>query len=385
MPELDDTQPHSPRRAKQPASSTQEAAAYSPDDDLEPGGPGCLVWSLVLLVVAVFAVVIVIFAALAGWSSGQQVVRAGATATQERFNAEQCARLESEVRSGNTVLLQVRMESLLTQTPPVPCVIPYIPTATALYFEVLPTATDTPTATATLTPTTDVTATPTTEVVATTDSAFNTESLLQEAQAYIQSNAWEDAISTLDAIISIDPTFRPAVVEDLLYRALTERALQLYRNGENLARAIVLTDRAEAIRPVGELGFERTVAQLWLDAQRALNINFPEAIRLLRQVVQFSPDYMNGEAGRQLYRQTIAYADALAAGNEPCMAVVQYDAAIALRGADAETTGKRNTAQTACLQLTTAPGVVTTQEVGQPTADSGGAPPTATIAPVGQQ
>src|SRR5690606_12540845 len=86
----------------------------------------------------------------------------------------------------------------------------------------------------------------TTEILAPTSaSGFDLDALLVEAQTFISQGNYIDAISTLDALVAIDPTFQRETVNGLLYNSLTQRASRLYQTeGGSLAEAILLTDRA---------------------------------------------------------------------------------------------------------------------------------------------
>ncbi len=336
MPSPDETQER-PAFRNRPAPSTKVATQ---EIRIHEEGPGCTVWALVGSMVVIFALIVLVLAVLAGWTSGQQTAQVNATGTQSYLNAEQCAQLEGEVQAGNTIRLQASMNYLLEQTPAVSCVGPYIPTATALYLTSPPTQpsplatsappTDTPTIPPTPSPTLAVTA-ESTEVVTPSDSGYDLDALMESAQAAVGVSDWNEAIGALDAIMAIDPDYRPGVVERMMFDALTQQALQLYRSGEQLAEAIVLTDRAEEMGDIGELNFERIVARLYLDAGRNINVNPSEAIRLLQQIYNLAPNYRNGEVARELYRQRVVYGDALAQGGDPCAAITQYENALGLQ------------------------------------------------------
>lgn len=343
---LDDTQPTRPVNLPKDATQPKPPRPVQPPpmqgshppnqyQEEESSGPGCIVWGIVGLFSIVLAVVVVAFSSLTGWSQGLQVAQAGATATQQSQIQTQCEFIPVAIESGSTDLLQTRLEFLLTQTPMVDCLITYVPSATAIYLNSLPTNTPTSTQTPTLTPTVEPsitptgapTATPTTEA---TDnpSGFDLDALLGEAQAQIEEQAWLDAVDTLDAIIAIDPTFRKGLVEQLLYQALTSQAQIYYRSGDRLAEAIILTDRAEEFGDVGELNYERFLAGLYLDGVRNLDLNNRRAVQLFTQIVvqQGLPNYQN--SGTLLVDAYEGYGDDLAAGGDYCGAVTQYDAGL---------------------------------------------------------
>lgn len=341
-------------------SGSQPMPGYDEYDDPEdagPGGPGCLIWGLMLGFTLLFGVFLVALAALFGWTDGLQVAQGNATATRSADIAVQCERIGVDMANGRMGLVEARLADIMQVTPLVDCVPLYVPTATALYFNSLPTAT--PTVTATPSPTQTPTATQVIQQVAptvpaapaATESPFDLPSLLAEARGLIQTGENIEAIDTLEAIRALDPNFQKNAVDTLLFDALTSEALDLFRSGQSLAEAILLTDRARAYGDVGELNFEANVAQLYLDAQSFRGINYSEAIRLLNRVISFSPNYL--DARTQLFNEYVAYGDALAAGFEHCRALEQYNAALQLQPAPNVTT-KRDQATINCP--TTQPG-----------------------------
>lgn len=287
----------------------------TPPDDEDDGSPGCLVWSLVMLVSLGLGLGVVMLAGLAGWSDGITVARANATATRDADINVQCQRIQLDLSTGNLGLVQRRFDDLMVVTPAPDCIAEYAPTATAVYLESLPTVTPTPTPTLPPSPTPTPEATEEAPIVqptqADTVSGFNLEGLLQEARDFIEERDYRNAIDTLDAISAIDATFQKSVIDSLLFSALTTEARNLYRSGTKLAEANLLVTRAEEFGDVGELNYERFIAQLYLEAQAYRNVNYPLAIRTLQQIVvtQGLTNYLDAQA--QLINQHIRYADAL--------------------------------------------------------------------------
>ncbi|MGB1289134.1 MAG: hypothetical protein ACPG7F_21550, partial [Aggregatilineales bacterium] len=142
---------------------------------------------------------------------------------------------------------------------------------------------------------------------------------------------------------------------------------------------ILLTNQAERYGDVGELNFERAVAQSYLTAQTALDVDYSRAIQNLLTVISQAPNYRN--AATQLYDQYEKYGDALAIGGAACDALIQYNAAIALRSQNpAALTTKRDDAERAC-QGTSAP-VAATPAPGE-AAPEQPAPTSEGVAPIG--
>lgn len=345
MPNLDDTQPRLPA-----AFPDRPTHFITPDEDNADDGPGCLVWSVVFGFMLLLALGVVGLAGLAGWNEGLRVAIGNATATQSSEIVAQCARIPQDLASGSFGLAQRRFESLGAFTPPPPCVAQLAPTATAAYLASLPTNTPTPTPTLlpSSTPTPEVTQEPSTPFP-TSASGFDLNKLLAEAQQLLSAGKFNEAIDTLDALAAIDHTFETVTVDRLLYQALTSEARNLFRSGQNLAQAILLTNRAEQYGNVGDLSYERYIAELYLQAQIYRDVNFAQAIRLLTQIVyqQDLTNYMGGEALRQLNNQTVKYADLLAQNGDYCGAQAQYDSALSMFP-NTDVSNKRAAAAAAC-------------------------------------
>lgn len=387
MQAMDDTQPNRP--IDFPARPTHFIAI---EDEEDNDSPGCLVWAGVFLFTLLLAGGVVFMAGFAGWNEGLRVAVNNATATQNSDILTQCERIPQDLQNGNLGLAERRFESLNVFAPPPPCVAQYAPTATAVYLQSLPTPTPTPTETPTPTPTevvVEVTqaiqiAEPT--PISTSASGFNLSALLAEAQQFIAEGKFNEAVDTLEAIAAVDATFETSTVDRLLYQALTSDARNLFRSGRNLAQAVLLTNRAEQYGDVGELGYERYIAELYLQAQIYRDVNFPQAIRLLTQIVyqQGLTNYMGGEALRQLNTQTVKYADSLALSGDYCAAQAQYDSSLAMFQ-NLEVSNKRAAVATSCSAgltgTTGAGGIVATTDPNSP---SPTADPNAP-APIGQR
>lgn len=386
MVSMDDTQPNKPVQFRQPEQPRYSQPDY-PDED---GGPGCLVWGVMGVFSLGLAVIVVLLAAFAGWSDGLRVAQGNATATRSADIISQCSFIAQDILSNNTGLVQRRLEDLLVVTPAPDCVSLYVPTATALYINNLPTATPSPTSTipptATL-PAAETLAAPP-EVTAQTGATleFDPAPLLLDAQNQIASGDYKSAVASLEAIVAIDANYQKATVDGLLYQALTAEATSLYRTGGNLAEAILLTNRAEEYGNVGDLNFERSVASLYLDAQAAKNINYPIAIQLLSQVKNLAGDY-RGTNG-QLFDQYVKYGDTYSLSGDYCNAQRQYDSAWSMQQ-PGTLQSKRDAATLACaqgLQPTLDPLLVTpgTSHLPDPVIQQPPTPDNSGVAPIGQ-
>ncbi len=368
----DDTQPRSPFQAVTPPRGTP-AVMVEPEEPVR-GGPGCVVMGLIGVVALGFALLIMILAGAAGWTSGQRIAQANATATQFTTINEQINRIPLDLGGGNLILAGVRLQYLATLTPGVSGLNELIGTATAVYLTNQPTLTPTPSPTETPAPT--QTSAPEATLEAGTAAqgsgvSFDLNGLLKEAQDAIAVRDWDTAIDALDVIIRADRSFQANTVRTLMNQALTQKALVLFRSGAtgDLAEAILLTDRAEEFGNIDDLAYESYIAGLYLEAISAVGINYPQAIRALSQLYSQVPTYR--DVGQQLFSQYMAYGDAWVAQSEYCPAAVQYQNALNIIN-DASANGKFSNAQTVCSQAT---------PVGQPAATADPSAPG--VAPVG--
>lgn len=371
---LDDTQPV---RAVQTAQPAYEAPLLDPDGepvDDAPGGVGCGMTVLLFGIIGLFALVIVGLSATAGWTSGQRLAGANATATVGAEMQHQVDLIAADISAGNLDRADIRLQYLSTQAPQLGAMPQLMQTGTALALTRQPTATPTVTQTPTPSPTeTGATAAPTEAATPTLSDPFDLAGRLARAQTAVSMAQWEDAIDDLDVILGVDPNYEAVTVRNLMSRALNAQALLLFRTGE-LGEAIFMTDRAEEFGDIGELSFERYVAELYLTAKsRVGTSDYIGAINALADIRAVAPNYMNGEINQLLFRNYVYYADALMYGS-PCAAVQQYTNALQLFS-DSSVSNKRAVAQNQCefgtptpqgFVATSEPGGATTAPIGQP-------------------
>jgi hypothetical protein len=350
----DETQPKSPFRQQQDAPFVEP----EPQDT----GPGCLIWGIVGGICLVIALAIVGLAGAAGWTTGQRVAHIDTTATQDGVINNQVNKIATEIWQGNTELIEVRVNALVEMMPDHPQVGILIQTATAHYLTSQPTVTPTSTETSTPTETSidQPTQEPTAAITANANGRFDPAGLLNDARRAINERRLDDAINTLEVIITIDPNFQRSTITQLIIDTLSTRALELYRGGDDtqLARAIRLTDRIEYFGPLPPnlgLGVEREAATLYLNAKATIGTSdFTMGLRYLEDLRRLAPNYRAAEIQRLLISQYTIYGDSLVAQGQPCSAVIQYNNALNV-AFDGVTTGKRDAAQITCEQGTPTP------------------------------
>jgi tetratricopeptide (TPR) repeat protein len=400
--QADDTQP---RRADvfppDESALPPDESQFIPGDD-DSSGPGCLAWGVVGVFSLGLALVVVLLATFAGWNDGLRTAHSHATETRTADRETQCRLLPTDIAAGRFGLAERRFDDLAQDGDGLPpCAQSYVLAATEAYNASLATATPAITATvpptATFTPTVvepaaaspDPTQPAEPQTAPTATDAFDLAGLLDEATLLMNEGDYRGAIRTLDAIQKIDESFRTQEVDTMLFNALTNRANRIRLAGGNLGELVQLVNRAENYGDVAELGFERDVAQIYLDAQSFIDIDYRRAIVLLQQVKNFSPNYRDVNA--LLVDQYEKYGDAFGFGGEYCRALEQYNAALQIQTPPG-LVSKRDTAQQQCTAAQTpavggtpAPGTTpATTAPGDGGSNPPGATSTPTIAPIGQ-
>jgi len=351
------------------------------------GAAGCIVWGIFGMLAVSLAGIIILGAALAGWNSGLSAARGQATHTAAAELQRQCEQMQNDMNQGNLGLVQRRLEYLRTQTPAPACLSQLVPTATAFYLTSLPSATPLPTLTPI--PPTLAPATATRQPATASDKAhdYDMDALLAEAEADLRQQNYQAAIETLDAVIAIDEDFQRDHVRSLYFSALEAQAKLLFRTGR-LAEGIVTATRAENYGDIGELDYERFIAQLYLNAQRLKTVNPAESVRLFGRIVyeQGLSGYLNGLVITDLQEAYRNYGDALSWQGDDCQAQAQYAAALDLRAFPsrinaADVAARRDQAAQACSGAPTAhPSAAASPDAGEQSAP----PIRPTLVPVGQ-
>lgn len=342
------TPPEETRRQAPPPRAPRQPRPAEPRQHRRPpprrDRRACLYQALAALALFTLAALIVALAALAGWTAGHQEALNVIAVTQAARVRDQLARIPADVAAGNAQLLAARLQFLAEVTPAVPQLPQLRQTATAL---ARPTATLTPTAAPAITAT----------VVAPQTVQWQPEELLRQARAAIGSGEYQQGVDLLQALEALAPDYERATVRELILSALTMQARRLFRSGDSLAQAILLTD--EAIRyglaADSALRYERHVAALYLDARSQMSRGPAAAVPALRALYEVAPDYRNGEVRQLLAEQHAAWAEQLLAQGDACVALEQLQQALVLR-ADAALALRRDEANRICSQGPTLPG-----------------------------
>ncbi|MDD2921965.1 MAG: hypothetical protein PHQ36_06730 [Anaerolineales bacterium] len=199
-----------------------------------------------------------------------------------------------------------------------------------LVMSVIPTATTTPT----VTPTLDFS---------------GAESAYQRAQQLINAQDWQNALSALDIIRKLDPTYKTAQVDGMYYFALRNFGHDLILKQGNLEGGIYQLTLAERFGPLDNTAVQlREGARMYIVGASFWELDWPQAISYFSQV---SSNLWDGDmtAQQRLDFAYMRYGDDLFDQGNYCAAYDQYSAATTL---DAKAAARFNQATTECYPPT---------------------------------
>jgi tetratricopeptide (TPR) repeat protein len=209
---------------------------------------------------------------------------------------------------------------------------------------------------------------------------------LAEARKAFDAKDYETALQTLEGLRRVEPGYRKAEVDDMLYTSYLSLA-RTYLTEERWEEAIQKFDRALSIRQNDDVALERYLAANYERGLSSWEADWKRAVESFAEVVRINPTYLDARA--RLYQARVSYGDYLMDQGGPCVAVDQYAEAIAL-GSTAQLESKHAQAVAACAvagnnspSANVTPGA--TRAPGQPTPSpappAGGGKYTVQVAP----
>lgn len=171
--------------------------------------------------------------------------------------------------------------------------------------------------------------------------------LFQDASNWVTQKNWSDAITRLEQLRTLKPDYRTTEVGNMLYNAYVAGGKEAVAAGQiELARERF--DAALAIRNGdAEVVRQRDLALLYLDGQQAVGYNWQTAIQKFSTLYQRDPNYY--DVKKRLLDAYGQYADLALKQNASCLAVREYDSALAITK-DASLADKRAQAMALCKQ-----------------------------------
>jgi len=178
------------------------------------------------------------------------------------------------------------------------------------------------------------------------------DDLYQEATAHYEAEDWKEAIAVLTQLRTLDPTYKPEEVEEMLFNSLYNAGMALL-DEDRFEEGIFYLDQAVALRHLDEEAVkQRSLAIQYMTALGYWGVDWERCIERFEQIYAVAPDYK--DTFRRLYLARVAYADAWYTQGEMCPAEDQYTAALRLMQ-DPEVDQKRTDAAQICLSATPTP------------------------------
>ena len=178
------------------------------------------------------------------------------------------------------------------------------------------------------------------------------EILYEEAVARFAQGQWDQALDTLEKLRQLDESYEQEAVQDMTFRALSTRAIQLV-NEDSLEEALRYFDRALEMRPDDDsLGAQRRMAALYQTGQSYWEADWQRAIDTYLDLYALNAEYKDTK--QRLHDAYVSYGDSLAEDGQWCLAREHYAEAIAIIPQQS-TEQKRVNAHTHCVTATPTP------------------------------
>ena len=183
------------------------------------------------------------------------------------------------------------------------------------------------------------------------------ETLFAQASQEVQSQQWEAAVTSLEALRNADYTYRTIEVDGLYYIALRYRAIQMILNEGNLEEGLYYLSVLEKYAPLDKDAVNYSVvARLYLTGASYWDLDWKQVVNYFSQLVASMPSLYDGSmtAGERYYNALINYGDKLMDDGDECGAADQYSLALAMTVTD-ELQSKYNKAYGICHPPTKTP------------------------------
>jgi len=186
----------------------------------------------------------------------------------------------------------------------------------------------------------------------------------EDLVAAYQAGEWGRVVDLADRLWSVDPEYRRDDVERMLFDCYYQTGLA-YVEENRMEEAIRLFDRALRLRP-GDPDAERQIelASLYSEGMTFWGANWEKVISSLSQLYGMAPSYH--DVADRLYTAALIYGDLFAQQGDWCVAVNQYDRALAVY-ANADVAARRRECFDLCLAQPTATPEGTPGPEGWPT------------------
>lgn len=149
------------------------------------------------------------------------------------------------------------------------------------------------------------------------------------AQNLYSQGHWEETITKLEQVRSLDSSYQASQVQDMLYGSYYNLGLQLVEEGR-VEEALTSFDKALVILPNRQEAQEqKKLASLYVQAKKSWGEDLAGTVETLKELYELSPDYQN--VATLLPDAYSRYGDSLADKEEWCLAQQQYEAVLQFR------------------------------------------------------
>ena len=220
------------------------------------------------------------------------------------------------------------------------------------------------------------TSTPAPTVTSTPDFS-GAESAFQRAQQLITAQDWLNALSALDIIRKLDPTYKTAQVDGMYYFALRNYGHDLITKQGNLEGGIYELTLAERFGPLDNTAVQmREGARMYITGASFWELDWKQAYTYFSQVGSAYPSMWDGTmtGTQRLQISAMRYGDKLFEDQSYCEAYKQYQIAAGLGNLETQSANNSNQAFQQCYPPTAIPPTA----AAAPTATQ---PPAATAPP----
>ncbi len=184
------------------------------------------------------------------------------------------------------------------------------------------------------------------------------ESAYQRAQQLIQAQDWGGALSALDSIRKLDPTYKTAQVDGMYYFALRNRGHVLITQEGNLEGGIYYLTLAERFGPLDNTSVQlREGARMYITGASFWELDWSQAYNYFSQVGSGWPSLWDGTmtASQRLQFAAMRYGDDLFTQQAYCQAYEQYEIASGIGNLDETASGHSSHAYQQCYPATAIP------------------------------
>jgi tetratricopeptide (TPR) repeat protein len=174
------------------------------------------------------------------------------------------------------------------------------------------------------------TVTPTPTQMPTVDTR-NEDEIFNQAKQHMVNQEWEAMLADLETLRNSNPDYKVIEMDGLYYLALRMYGVGLISTG-NLEEGIYRLNLAEKFAPLDSMAVQmRDWARLYLNAAAYWDVNWSEVVNRFAPIASALPNLMDVNHMTAAWRYVegmIHYADAFAAGNDPCNAGSWYQNAL---------------------------------------------------------